>query len=339
MSSLLLSLIDATSSSLTVSWPAVKEAKSYILQYRQGDDDDEASFETLSTTLTTTQARKNNLTFNEHGYVFRVKAADDDNWMTHEEPFFLLTRDQEENQMKAPLVSPAGNHALKVSWAAATTSGGYELQMRLNEGGAAWSTIAPSLTSTEVRKKNLTSQSGYCFRVRPASSVNDGHQAPFSPPSQVAVAAGLSEGIKRLFHGLENNSLVKNPNLTPVKLDDALGGKEFVLLYASAHWCPPCRQFTPMLANWYKTVQNQVEVVFLSCDHDEKGFEQYFAASHPWLAVNFDDDVRENLLAHIRVSGIPRLVVLDGKTGRILEDNAVGKQLDLHRWRQLAASK
>jgi nucleoredoxin len=117
-------------------------------------------------------------------------------------------------------------------------------------------------------------------------------------------------------------------------LADALGGKEFVLLYASAHWCPPCRQFTPKLADWYKTVRNHVEVVFVSCDHDANGFKSYFA-THPWMAVDYDDDARENLLGAIRVSGIPRLVVLSGDTGKIIEDNAVGKPFDLNRWRSL----
>ena len=59
----------------------------------------------------------------------------------------------------------------------------------------------------------------------------------------------------------------------------------------------------------------------------------------PWLAVDFDDDTREQLMAHIRVTGIPRLVVLDGKTGRTVVDNAVGQPLDMNNWRRLAAKK
>ena len=41
-------------------------------------------------------------------------------------------------------------------------------------------------------------------------------------------------------------------------------------------------------------------------------------------------------MAHIRVTGIPRLCVIDGRTGRILEDNAVGTQMDVNRWRAMA---
>ena len=37
-----------------------------------------------------------------------------------------------------------------------------------------------------------------------------------------------------------------------VPADSALAGKNLVLYYFSAHWCPPCRQFTPMLKDFYE---------------------------------------------------------------------------------------
>jgi hypothetical protein len=58
----------------------------------------------------------------------------------------------------------------------------------------------------------------------------------------------------------------------------------------------------------------------------------------PWLAVDYDDDTREKIMAWIRVTGIPRLAVMNARTGTIIEDNAVGKSLDVNRWRQLAAA-
>jgi hypothetical protein len=51
--------------------------------------------------------------------------------------------------------------------------------------------------------------------------------------------------------------------------------------------------------------------------------------------VDYDDDARDNLMAAIRVSGIPRLVVLSGKNGKILVDNAAGQPFDLNKWRAL----
>ena len=37
-----------------------------------------------------------------------------------------------------------------------------------------------------------------------------------------------------------------------VDADSALADKELILYYFSAHWCPPCRQFTPMLKDFYE---------------------------------------------------------------------------------------
>lgn len=333
----MLTLIDATATSLTVSWNSTPGALRYVLQYRKAAEG--SSFETLSDKLTTTQARKRNLEPGD-GFFFRVGAITSEendepsSWVTHSERFSLLSEREEAKRMPSPpKVTAAGsNEALLITWDKVDGATGYELQMRENDGGVAWSTISSSLSGTEVRKKNLSSKLGYQFRVRPNNS-----DVPFSPASEAAVALGLSSGIKNLFKSLEDGALVKNPKQTPVKLADALGGKEFVLLYASAHWCGPCRQFTPQLANWYRSVKgNSVEVVFLSADHDENGFSSYFSTM-PWLAVAFDDDTRESLMGYIRVTGIPRLVVLDGRTGRIVEDNAVGKPLDVKRWRQLAA--
>jgi thiol-disulfide isomerase/thioredoxin len=134
--------------------------------------------------------------------------------------------------------------------------------MRENDGGAHWNTIASSLSGTGGIKKNLTLKLGYTIR------------APFSPHLDTIVALELSEGLKRLFNNLEDGTLLQNSNQKPIQLADALGGKEFVLLYASAHWCGPCRQFTPMLANWYPPSlgTENIEVIFLSADHDENEF-------------------------------------------------------------------
>lgn len=79
---------------------------------------------------------------------------------------------------------------------------------------------------------------------------------------------------------------------------------------------------------------NPIEVVFLSADHDEDAFQSYYATM-PWLAVDYDEYEREQIMGFLKVRGIPRLAVLDGRTGRIIVDNAVGQALDVNQWRRL----
>lgn len=334
-------LLNAESDALTVSWPEIAGAVRYVLQYRQTVDE---AFTTLSENLKSTQVRKKNLSGTD-GFYFRVAAVtgqsdeQQQEWMTHPDPFRLLTAPEASTRMSAPAVVLGGSpHAGIIRWnesGAADTK--YEIQMRENVGGAPWETIAASFANTEVKKKNLTSTAGYQFRVRPAGS--DNHA--FSPPSDPFVALGVSPGLQRLFQTLEKGTLIRKTDgkADDVSLEEALGGKEFVLLYASAHWCGPCRNFTPTLSQWYNALgpNKTVEVVFLSADHDEGGFDSYYA-SMPWLAVHFDEDTREELMSWIRVTGIPRLCVLDARTGRIIEDNAVGKPFDVDRWRSLATA-
>eukprot|EP00746_Dinoflagellata_sp_MGD_P118423 gnl/MRDRNA2_/MRDRNA2_54605_c0_seq1.p1 gnl/MRDRNA2_/MRDRNA2_54605_c0~~gnl/MRDRNA2_/MRDRNA2_54605_c0_seq1.p1 ORF type:complete len:184 (+),score=51.33 gnl/MRDRNA2_/MRDRNA2_54605_c0_seq1:47-553(+) len=127
--------------------------------------------------------------------------------------------------------------------------------------------------------------------------------------------------------GLES----KDGNVVSAK--DALKGKK-VALYFSAHWCPPCRGFTPQLSEFYQKANEdskQFEVVFVSSDDDAEKQSKYMEEMHAdWLRIKYDDPMREQLKQKYgcfagkeqekwpeaeRRSGIPSLVVVeaDGK--------------------------
>ena len=109
--------------------------------------------------------------------------------------------------------------------------------------------------------------------------------------------------------------------------DEVVGNKKFVIVYFSASWCGPCRKFTPLLSVCYedRTDVNESQVVFVSADQDLEGFDSYFEEM-PWSAVPFDkDDKRDEISGKFNVAGIPRVVVLNGTDGSIVNDDARGK--------------
>jgi nucleoredoxin len=116
-------------------------------------------------------------------------------------------------------------------------------------------------------------------------------------------------------------NLLVGQNGQTVSTAEALADK-VVMIYFSAHWCPPCRGFTPQLVEFYnnnKGIKN-FEIVFVSSDRDESGFQEYFGEM-PWLALPFSErDTKTKLSSLFRVSGIPSLVVMDSNCSLITRD-------------------
>jgi len=109
-----------------------------------------------------------------------------------------------------------------------------------------------------------------------------------------------------------------------------LSGKKAVALYFSGHWCPPCRGFTPQLAEWYKSdlQAKGLEVVFVSSDRDEDGFKSYFGEM-PWLALPYSDRDRKNAISSkFKVQGIPTVVILDGEGNVMTKDGRTALSSD-----------
>jgi nucleoredoxin len=101
--------------------------------------------------------------------------------------------------------------------------------------------------------------------------------------------------------------------------EEVLAGKTAVGIYFSAHWCPPCRGFTPKLAEMYKDAfqGKGMEIVFVSSDRDEAAYKDYYGEM-PWVSVPFDSkDVKSSLDKKFKVQGIPTLVIL-GPDGSVI---------------------
>ncbi|GBF93108.1 nucleoredoxin [Raphidocelis subcapitata] len=143
-------------------------------------------------------------------------------------------------------------------------------------------------------------------------------RAAAAPPAAAAAAAARAEDAGAAWAQVLGKQLVRHTGSGVERVDtaEALRGKH-VGLYFSAHWCPPCRQFTPRLADTYtKLTKDDVEweVVFVSFDRAPEQFEEYFG-SMPWLAVPFDDQqLRDTLGRKFRVQGIPSLVMMGPDT-------------------------
>jgi thiol-disulfide isomerase/thioredoxin len=101
---------------------------------------------------------------------------------------------------------------------------------------------------------------------------------------------------------------------------EVLADASTVALYFSAHWCPPCRAFTPKLAESYKASfkSEGMRVVFVSSDKSAEAFAEYFS-TQPWSALPFEErDLQARLKEKYEVPHIPTLVILDATTGKVI---------------------
>lgn len=107
-----------------------------------------------------------------------------------------------------------------------------------------------------------------------------------------------------------------------VSTEDQLKEQPVIALYYSASWCGPCRQFTPLLVEFYNHVKKKgkrFEVVWLSRDNTADEFFAYYQQM-PWLAVPADkvQECLELTAQKYQLNGIPHLVLLDGFDASII---------------------
>lgn len=315
-------LLERDHTSITIAWRGIPGAECYELELQSNG----AEWTSLSANLRGTSIRKKNLVDGVI-YTFRIryKSQGDSDWSEFSAPSDeLRVLSPEVSIMDPPEVSARDDVSATLQWKEASGAEGYLLRYRSDEQPTApdlvWSKIDSVIKGTSVRKKGLKQGVSYYFAVQPvyAASEEDQPLWAYSLSTAPCKVLSLAPFMQKLF---PTQLVAANGRL--VQTSSVLASK-CVAIYFSAHWCGPCRQFTPRLLDLYnqcKAANKRFEVVFCSADHSEEEMRQYHA-SMSWPAIGFDEEHREGMMGMFKVSGIPRLVVL-AANGKIVVDNAI----------------
>lgn len=101
---------------------------------------------------------------------------------------------------------------------------------------------------------------------------------------------------------------------------DKVAEAPILLFYYSAHWCPPCRLFTPKLVEFYKANGGgeKFEIIFVSSDRSKKAMFGYMEEEGmPWPVIAYDS-IKATGIKEYGGPYIPSLVMFDNKGKLIL---------------------
>ena len=138
----------------------------------------------------------------------------------------------------------------------------------------------------------------------------------------------VTQGSADAIAGAAKGNLVRlqNGNLVS-SYDEELAPKHIYGLYFSAHWCGPCRKFTPQLVAYYNQIAHdhpEFEIIFVSADKSADGMAAYMRESGmPWPAIEYSKLASVPTLQKYAGKGIPDLVIVDA-SGKVLADSFVG---------------
>ncbi len=143
------------------------------------------------------------------------------------------------------------------------------------------------------------------YQAQQAEARAKAASAPGPGPGETLILDALKTRLVRCHNGSISRA-------TGAELEN----KKFVALYYSAHWCAPCRKFTPELVDYYNRVaaaHPEFELVFVSSDRSRFGWETYIQeAKMPWLAIDYEQLSDLEGVKKLGGGSIPSLLVLDG---------------------------
>ena len=104
---------------------------------------------------------------------------------------------------------------------------------------------------------------------------------------------------------------------------------KYIAVYFSAHWCGPCRAFTPELVKFYDAAKRRkhddFELIFVSLDTSEDAMHGYMTEEGMnFPALKYDERASASDIMKYAGPSIPRLVVLDSN-GKVLADTFEGE--------------
>eukprot|EP00326_Haptolina_ericina_P012593 CAMPEP_0181211544 /NCGR_PEP_ID=MMETSP1096-20121128/23842_1 /TAXON_ID=156174 ORGANISM="Chrysochromulina ericina, Strain CCMP281" /NCGR_SAMPLE_ID=MMETSP1096 /ASSEMBLY_ACC=CAM_ASM_000453 /LENGTH=275 /DNA_ID=CAMNT_0023302951 /DNA_START=85 /DNA_END=912 /DNA_ORIENTATION=+ len=148
-----------------------------------------------------------------------------------------------------------------------------------------------------------------------------------------AAASTASSG--KLLEVLGDGKVIHGESGHATDLSAVTKGAPLIALYFSAHWCAPCRAFTPKLRSFVEALEAEgmvLPVIFGSSDRNEGAFLRHLS-SVPWHAFPFGDERVDLLKQRFGASFIPWLVILDAKGNVVVNeaDTQVGEDTQVFR--------
>jgi nucleoredoxin len=209
-------------------------------------------------------------------------------------------------------------------------------EAQLTQAGASVELIAAlksgtySVTPEEIARTQAQLAAQAARRAKEAERSRESNSLYQDKVAKDRAAAQEDAGRTGFFFNLLKGDLVRSKNGAFVPADDeAFSHKKLIAFYYSAHWCAPCRKFTPQLVEYYNRVAPQhpeFEIVFYSFDKSAADMEAYMrVTSMPWPAIDYQKLEEKKMLTTNAGDGIPSLVLCD-QTGKILSTSYAGKQ-------------
>jgi thiol-disulfide isomerase/thioredoxin len=178
--------------------------------------------------------------------------------------------------------------------------------------------VQTELAAKEQRRARELEQSRKLDTLYQAQQAQKRASSPMTPTASAMAIAPLVKG-----------TLVTSQNgILRAYLDGEFEKKKLIGLFFSAHWCAPCRKFTPSLVAFYNKVaaaHPEFEILFISNDKSAAAMESYMRDDQmPWPAVSFDKVAGNQALKKYAGSAIPCLVIVDD-TGKVIFDTYAGQ--------------